>query len=304
MQTSKFNLADVICLLSAIIFGFICFLSLNFLLLGDTSTSILWAVLIAFTLFFLAYGVRLLKARRRYIKSGMIWEGLLLIMFLSVAFFSFFPFSHLFTVLGNKEEIYINVSKTMDRAKEMFNAYETYTGNRLDLYKSALSSAVATKFVNSTEYQKLGFIPEISDTIQIKNKMDILNRKIMPEEYRQLKTSAMEWLENADKVLKENWAFTFEVIDLLNILEPITNEWNDKLRNFSSYKAQGETYENFEYKIEFNLVYNLLTEPVSKKKPIAFIIAILLYLLMLFSFFIADRNINSKWKNENEINIL
>jgi len=43
MKQSKFSLADVLTLLTALAFGFICFLGKNFSTLGNTSESITWA---------------------------------------------------------------------------------------------------------------------------------------------------------------------------------------------------------------------------------------------------------------------
>jgi hypothetical protein len=289
MQSFKFSLADVILLLAAMIYGVISYLSLNFLFLGDRIKSIFWASLIAVILFGIAYGLRLLKGSIRSLKISLFVEGLFLLMFIGAAFISFFTFSHFFTVLGNKEKIFQILDKSMAKTREMFDTYETYTDNRLNLYENNLSSAVATKFVNTSEYRKFGFVPGISETIQIQNKLDILNKKLKPEEFFQIKDKATEWLANANLILKDDWAFTFGVIKLLNILQPVTDEWKNQLSNFSNFKAQGEVYDNFEYEIEFNQVKNLLTEPEEGKKLSAIIIAILLYSFMLFSYLIADR---------------
>ena len=69
MSQSKFSLADLLTVLGTLGFGFFCFLSLNFKTLGDTTTSIIWAVTISLILGGLAFGVKLLKRTSRNFKT-------------------------------------------------------------------------------------------------------------------------------------------------------------------------------------------------------------------------------------------
>ncbi len=106
MSQSKFSLADLLTILGALIFGFICFLSVNFLTLGDTTLSIIWAVIISLILGGLAFGVKLVKRTSRNFKTYIIWEWLLIFLFLVVAFFANISvFSHYFVVTAQKEAI-------------------------------------------------------------------------------------------------------------------------------------------------------------------------------------------------------
>ena len=69
MSQSKFSLADLLTVLGTLGFGFFCFLSLNFLTLGESTLSIIWAVLISFILGGLALGVKLLIRTSRNVNT-------------------------------------------------------------------------------------------------------------------------------------------------------------------------------------------------------------------------------------------
>ncbi|MGI6409859.1 MAG: hypothetical protein ACOX0V_01285 [Bacteroidales bacterium] len=158
MSQSKFSLADLLTVLGTLGFGFFCFLSVNFLTLGDTTLSIIWAVLISFILGGLAFGVKLVKRTSRNFKTFIIWEWVLIFLFVVVAFFAIFPFSHYFVVTAQKENIQNKVVSNITQAEGLFIAYESYADNRLNIYKSRLNSIVAAKRVNPEEYKNFGFV--------------------------------------------------------------------------------------------------------------------------------------------------
>jgi hypothetical protein len=56
MQQSKFSLADVLALIAALLFSFVCFLGMNFYTLGDVSASLTTAGIIFALLFGADFG--------------------------------------------------------------------------------------------------------------------------------------------------------------------------------------------------------------------------------------------------------
>jgi len=283
MSQSKFSLA----VLGTLGFGFFCFLSLNFLTLGDTTTSIIWAVLISFVLGGLAFGVKLLKRTSRNFKTYIIWEWVLLFLFLVVAFISIFPFSHYFAVSAQKEEIQNKVVSNITQAEGLFDAYESYSNNRLNIYKSRLGSIVSAKRVNPQEYKSFGFVDGTDDNTQIENKMFTLKAQLYPSNYSQMKQIDSTWLSDS-KSKVTSWSPT-GIVKVVNMLKIEISSWSKQLKSYSSFRAKGETATDFDFLLSFDDVskkFNQSTNPT----PISVAIAIGLYVLLLLSYFITKRH--------------
>ena len=287
MSQSKFSLADLLTVLGTLVFGFFCFLSVNFLTLGDTTLSIIWAVLISFILGGLAFGVKLVKRTSRNFKTFIIWEWVLIFLFVVVAFFAIFPFSHYFVVTAQKENIQNKVVSNITQAEGLFIAYESYADNRLNIYKSRLNSIVAAKRVNPEEYKNFGFVEGTDDNTQVENKMFSLKAQLYPTNYAQMKQIDSAWLSDAkDKV--SSWS-PIGIVQVVNTLKIEISSWNEQLKSYSSFRAKGETATDFDFQLSFDDVsgiFNMKTIP----NTLALIIGIALYLLMFLSYFITKRH--------------
>jgi len=292
MKTSKFSLADLLTVLGALVFFFFCFLSFNFLSLGETIQSILWAMILALTIGGISFGVKVLKITSRNFKTCIIWEWILLLLFAGSAFFSVIPFSHYFAVLEQKSEIQKKVADNIEEAKGMFTDYENYAKNRENIYKSHLTSVVTSKIVKPSEYRDYGFVDGTNDSIQVENKMFTLHAQLFPSNYEGkdgLKQVATNWLANAKKTLESTWAFTFGIVEVIKKLQTNVNEWKKDLKNYSLFRAKGESANDFDFPVNLNDVTGKFTK-LSSPSTISIAYAIGLYLLMLLSYFVSKRS--------------
>ena len=290
MSQSKFSLADLLTVLGTLGFGFFCFLSLNFLTLGDTTLSIIWAVIISLILGGLAFGVKLVKRTSRNFKTFIIWEWVLIFLFVVVAFFAIFPFSHYFVVTAQKENIQNKVVSNITQAEGLFIAYESYADNRLNIYKSRLNSIVAAKRVNPEEYKNFGFVEGTDDNTQVENKMFSLKAQLYPSNYSEMKQIDSDWLSDAkDKVT--SWSPT-GIVKVVNTLKIEISSWNGQLKSYSSFRAKGETATDFDFPLSFDDVSGIFKQRTTPN-PIALLIGFGLYLLMMLSYFITKRDTRS-----------
>lgn len=289
MSQSKFSLADLLTVLGTLCFGFFYFLSVNFLSLGDTSLSIIWAVIISYILGGLAFGVKLVKRTSRNFKTFIIWEWVLIFLFVVVAFFALFPFSHYFVVSAQKEYIQNKVVSNITQAEGLFIAYESYADKRLNIYKSRLNSIVAAKRVNPVEYKNFGFVGGKDDNIQVEIKWAKLEIELYPSNYKEMKQVNSAWLsDEKDKVT--SWSPT-GIVKVVNTLDSEISSWNEQLKTYSTFRAEGEADETpaFLFPLSFDDVsgkFNKRTSP----NPLALLIGIALYLLMFLSYFITKRH--------------
>lgn len=289
MNQSKFSLADLLTVLGTLGFGFFCFLSINFLTLGDTSTSIIWAAIISSILGGLAFGVKLVKRTSRNFKTYIIWEWILIFLFAVIGFFVLFPFSHYFVVSAQKENIQNKVVSNISQAEGLFEAYESYANNRLTIYKSRLNSIVAAKRVNPERYRSFNFIAGTDDNIQVENKMFSLKAQLYPSNYSEMKKVNSAWLSDAkDKVTSWSPTGIVKVVNTLNVEIP---SWNEKLKSYSSFRAKGETATDFDFPLSFDDVSGIFNQRTNANpNTSAFILGISFYLLMLLSYFVTKRH--------------
>jgi len=309
MTQRKFSLADIITILSALTFGFLCFLGANFLNIGkslvwgmeQTTGCIVMALSISILLFGAAYGAKLLKRTSRNFKSSFIWEiSLLALFFLLAVTFTMksSPFIHYFTVKAQQSEIENKLQTNILQAEKMFVEYESYVENRKYLYQSTLQRVVNSKGTNQLAYYDLGFddTSGISDASQIQTKMFSINADLFPSNYTDsvnhngLKEIATEWLQEAKSTVS-NWK-PIGIVGVIHEIEKNSNDWLIELINLSKVQEQGESHQEFVYTLSFNDVKSHFTEPESPSL-LSIGIASIMYVLMLLSWFVTKRDSRS-----------
>lgn len=298
MNQKKLSIADVLTLLAALAYGFVCYLSLNFYSLGNTKQSILWSLIIILLLIGTALGAKLLKITSRNFKACCIWEMILLVLFSVCMFlFSYTVFPHVFVVSGQKLEIQAKLSSSITQAENMFAKYERYAENREALYKNKLRSAVITKGTNPTEYISLGFLNNgVTDEKQIENKMFTVHADLFPTNYSDsvnkngIKEVATAWFSKAKNKIT-GWKY-IGIVSVVNEVEQNTDEWLNKLVEFSKVRENGESDDSvndFDYPLSFSDVKMYF---ITKGSPtlLSICLSLFAYGLMLMSYLITKRH--------------
>jgi hypothetical protein len=298
MNQSKFTLSDVLTILTALVFGFICFLGTNFYTLGNMPKSIGLSVLITVLLFSTAFIPKLLKRTSINFKTCFIWEITFIVVFtLLFAFFTIMPFSHYFTVKNKDTEIVNKLQTSITQAENMFPAYESYAEDRKSLYHSKLKSVVASKKNNPTDYNEYGFKNGISDETQINKKMENINATLFPSNYsdvttqKGLKEVATNWLLEA-KNITESW----KPIGITNVVVEInnkSNEWLSILVEISTNREKGEQAVDFPNSpLTFDDIKQNFTK-VEKTTLTSLLFAMLMWFLMILSWLVTKRSTKS-----------
>ena len=291
MNQSKFSLADVLTLLAALAFGFVCFLGTNFYTLGNTSQSITLAVIITVLLSGTALGAKLLKRTSRNFKTCFVWEMILLVLFTGLmVFFSYSPFPHYFIVSGQRAEIQNKLTTSITQAENMFAEYERYAETRENLYKSKLRSVAAAQGINQSEYAEYGFENNgVANEKQIENKMFTVHADLFPTNYEEMKQVSSDWLAEVRRTLSNWWAWNFGVVDVVNNMGANSNDWLNTLVELSSIREKGEQADDFAYNLSFDNVKKHFTT-LGSPTLLSVGLAGLAYLLMLLSWIVTKRN--------------
>jgi len=311
MNYSKFSIADVLTVLTALFFGFCCFLGSYFYTLGNTRQSILLSVIITLLLGGTALGAKLLKRTSRNFKSCFIWEMILLVLFTGLTIlFAYSPFSHYFTVSAQKVEIKSKLTTSITQAENMFNDYEQYASNRETLYYNNLRSIAIAKGIKSKEYSDCGFVKNgISDDIQIENMMFTIHADLFPTNYSNtinnngIKEVATNWLSDAKNKIS-GWK-PIGIVHVMNEVEKSSNRWHNILIQLSTIRENCERTEDFSYKLTFDDINKYFTT-LGKPNTLSISLALVAYLLMLLSYLITKRSTKTpigKTKNKGDFDI-
>lgn len=296
MNQSKFSLADILTLLTALAFGFLCFLGTNFYTLGNITQSLVLAIIIALLLCGTALGTKLLKRTSRNFKTCFLWEMVLLVLFtLFLVFFAYSPFPHYFNVLAHKTEIQSNLDKSITQAENMFTEYEHYADNREKIYKSKLQSVVNAKSVNPSEYADYGFENNgIDDRKQIENKMFTVHADLFPTNYEEMKKVDSQWLTNAKSALNNGWTWNFGVVDVVNNIEQNSKNRFSTLTELSKVREKGEQANDFEYSLSFDDTKKYFTT-LGSPTELSIVLTVVVWVLMMLSYAFSVRSTKSTY---------
>jgi len=269
------------------VYGFICFLSFNFVTIGDWDASILFAAIIGLLFSIPVFIATLLKKTRRPSKIRIILEWLFLLVFVIVALLALGPFSHYFVVFEKRADIQKSLLENVTQAESMFVDYESYSNNRLDNYKALLNSVVHAKLVNPSKYNSFGFVSDIRDEVQIDSKFFALRAQVYPSNYSEMKQVDSTYLANAKTKLTV-WSPTGIVEGMTKVPMEI-DSWYSKLKGFSTFRGNGEIADDFEYTLSFADVSEQLSV-LSRPTIFSILIALLSYSVILLPYFAISRD--------------
>lgn len=293
MNQSKYPLALVINVLTAIAIGYVCFLGLNFYTLGDKMLSILTSVVIIILLIATSVGARQLKKTKRNCKRCRVWEWILLLLFtLIMVVITYFPFSHYFGVTVNKANIQSKVLSNIQHFEQLYVDYDGYVNQRHSNYLKKLQNAVKYKPADPSDFKSCGFDEdsEVRIQTQINTKHSVLKMILIPVNFESIKSSDSIWLRKARKSI-ENWE-PISLVDVINNIQTNTDRSLSNLVGISKSKAtcEDENYPPFTFsQPSFPDVKNHFTE-IGTPSPFSILLAIVGYALMLLLWFITKRD--------------
>ena len=292
MNQSKFSYSEIIAVIVALGFGAMCCASVYVKTLGSAKESLITAIVISFTLWFLTFLLVRMKKASRNFKRWCVLQGVVLLFFVGAAFIALQYYSHYFTVSKHKTEIQQKTSDNILQISDMFEEYRKYSESRIKKYTDNLETAIQGRNANPSNYKKWGF--NSADGVPDRSRKESLVKELLKglyeTGYNELNTIANTWLSDA-KNKCEKWR-PLLLVDIINSVDKQGVEWEKQLLTFSeNAKMQGEDFERFDYKdkASFNDVTSLFKDE-SSPSLIAILTAIAIYLLMLFPWMITNKH--------------
>ncbi|MBK8300417.1 MAG: hypothetical protein IPK90_08205 [Chitinophagaceae bacterium] len=257
MKQSKFSLADVLTVLTALAFGFVCFLGKNFSTMGNTSLSITWAVIITVLLAGTAFIAKLLKRTSRNFKTNFILEIAVLLLFTGLmVFFAYLQFPHYFNVSAKKTDIQGKLQISITQAENMFADYEAYVKSRENTFKGSLGAAA--NLGNPGDLLKYDFKDKalVPYDKQIAHKISNLQTDLLPSHYSNtvnrngIKEVATTWLAKARKTTT-SWK-PIGIVNVVNDVEKNSKDWLNQLIGFLKDVKRRTPYRFFRFSLSTN----------------------------------------------------
>lgn len=296
MKQSKFSFADVLTALTAIAFGFGCFLGKNFYTLGNLKVSITWGATVTLLLFVTAFSAKLLKRTSRNFKTSFILQIVALVLFtVFMLFFSYSIFPHYFNVTAKKTEIQQKLDASITQAENMFPKYEAYVDKRKFDFRGRLEPIARLK--GPADLAACGFDTNTSVDYndQIDHKIDNVQATLMSSQYSNpvkkngTKELALDWLAKAKKI-NDSWKAT-GIVKVVNEVEKNSTEWLNSLIAISR-KTEGPCDNSGEFSLpdlKFADVKSYFTT-IGKPAPLSILLAAGAYVFMLLSWMVTKRH--------------
>lgn len=299
----KFSWAHILAFLALIFMGYVTFVGLTydiddgfmkpvFITLGILIVLILWFI-----------GAQQLKGTdNNYDFRKCIWIERILLFSTPIVFvLCMIPFNHAMNVAKQADVIEMNFKNAISASSELFLDYEVYAEKRIENYAAFLNRVKANRNLQPSLYDEIGFSGEHDDE-RIKIEVQTLNRQLI-ENYNELKSLATAWIERANQ---KTSVWNVFLIGNIKQIDSAIVDWSNSLTDFSKVILSTEKLEDTPV-IPFDADkehINLITSKLDSLRKIynpphdtreslnlrTVILGVFLYLLLLFPYFIQERN--------------
>ena len=177
----KFSWGHIIAFLAMIAIGYVTFMGTTYYTDGSfvKAAIVTAAVLIIIMIIFIV--PQALKATDRRFKKRIVWERIIIAASPVIFIAAMLPYTHFWTVYEQNGQIVSKFAGSIEASKQMFADYDKYAQARIAAYDQKLD-----RDASLSDVQKQ----------QMKRTLRIL---LLSENYNNLKTSALEWINSANQ---------------------------------------------------------------------------------------------------------
>lgn len=289
----KFTWGHIIAFLAIIILSYFSFMGIAYLTKGNYIFSGIGVLVI--DLFLVLYFIvpQLLKGTDRKFDKKIRFERLLIFTAPVIFIVLMIPYSHFWTVHNDEDTIQLVFKESVKHSTEMFESYERYAEKRINDYTPHYGlSRESSSNLNSA-------------SIRMGNqqlKKEALRIQLLSENYHNLKTSALTWIEGA----ASSSVWNVFILGNISKIENAIISWNKELVAFSENIMNDESNSAVAFDMpsasaesakdalsQLRKIYTNIGAPT----VIAILLGVLFYLMLLLPYIIQSRNT----KNHNRL---
>ena len=272
----RFSWGHILAFLALIFIAYVTFMGITYFTLGDFVKAGIGAATCIILLAAFLLGAQVKKGAPTKFYKSIIRERILLLVSPIVLLLAFYPYNHFWTVLNQEKEIVNDFNASISHAHGIFDDYETYAHQRIDLLEQSLSG------ISKEEKE---------------NRIEELTLLLLSKNYDNLKSEANSWINNASKSSTVWNVFLLGNVD--NIKDAI-DKWTKDLNAVSTKHLLSEKYEVADFnvdctaKIEAIQGLNNLKQKYSNREFkfnwLSGLTMLICFLMLLCPYFIQERN--------------
>ena len=308
-KSGDFTVAHLISVIAFATFAFLTYIG-EAIDEGSPSSAVIFTFIFTFILGMIVVGLTKVKSVSNDTSKWLIVEIVLLVLFVASAFFTSRPMTWTISINSTKQEIQNAGRKDLDSLSMMFDQYETNERNAISAVQSQLRGAVGRPLTSSAASFKTSCLRQRNNKIDstgVNSYIAMLNRKYLEGEYKDFR---QEIESEIQQYRNEISGWNLMSISLLpsrignlnyRIASELTSYSKQRDADMSALKISISNVNGY---IDFNKntdEYEYNYEPASlsfektvanAESPVSGAIAILIYLLMLTTYFAAYRSTN------------
>lgn len=282
-QKLRFSWGHIIAFVAMIVISYLSFMGITYYTDGNFLIAGLGIIMVNLVLVLFFIVPQVLKGVDRNFSKRIVYERLL--FFAAPVAFAvvMFAYAHFWVVFEKRGQLENVFSSAMSSSRGVFNSYDLYANGRIKNYEDGLNKAKNTSLVRKT------------------NAVEALRLQIFDENYKTLKKSANDWLDNASGATVWN----VFMIGNRKTIEKAMDGWNRSLNKFSNKIMTDEPAGTEPFSLshpsivaakkDLAEVKAFYTETGTPPKT-SLLFGLLLYFMLLVPYIIQSRNTRSIYK--------
>lgn len=298
----KFSWAHIVAFLALIGIGYVSFVGLTYAIDDGFLKPMLGTLAILIVLILWFIGAQQLKGIDNDFDFGKCiwWERFLVFTSPLILVACLIPFNHAMNVASESKRIEETFKRAIDSSTKLFDDYDAYAEQRIDNYADFLKRVKQNKDIQPTLYQEIGF-DGTSDNKKVAMEVEALTLQLTAN-YDSLNVVAREWIDRANQ---KTSVWNVFLVGNIKEIEASILEWSSSLNKFSSVILSTEKMEETEVRPfdadethlraiigDLDSLSNIY-KPENREFTINYYIiiwAVVFYLLLMFPYFIQERN--------------
>lgn len=292
-RTLKFSWAHIIAFIALVFISYVVFMGLFYTNGGDFKRALIVMGLIDMVLLLLFMGAQVAKGFDHRFDRAIRWERALILLTLPTFGVMLVPYNHFWNVFDHRHEVTTLFQEGISTSKELFKAYDKYVDGR----KRNLDYALSRTSLTEQEQE---------------NYKVVLDLQLSSPEIREMCSEAVAWIDHAAQSPTIWNAF---LIGNVSNIESTLGDYNKRLVEASQkgFQIEPEGTKTFEATSPMQEVvkhFDALKTIYSQEDALSthtIWTAFLLYLMLLFPYFMQQRNTKAQgfyylrpWKMANQ----
>jgi len=217
-----------------------------------------------------------------------------------------YPVNHWLGLHENEGLLVTRFTEAIDTTKMMFSDYEAYANERINQLDNHIlerqRKATASRAKNKTRNENTNQRDEIERRLNRENSLRALRLQLTGQNYKDVHSSAMEWIENT---AAKPSTYNVFILGNINQIDSAITGWNQQLHNFSILLLSDEPKQttaydaNSPYIMRSTQILNQLKALYRERQPLNSSspwVALGLFVLMMVPWWAQSRNTKNTYR--------